>query len=124
MVQEMSPKVCPCSKSNMLIKNSTTDICFKCGRINVNDNVKIDDPIEYWKNLPQLYKDLTVKDIDGNKYVPYFMQENNKIVYLEQNEMNNEFEYVVAKCVNNKIDRESAQRFPFLKFNKVLLQIA
>lgn len=123
MINEMNFTVCPCLKSQQLLKNNTTDICFKCGRTNIENNGQIIDPIEYWKNLPQIYKDLTVTNDDGYKYVPYFLQQRNKIIYLEQSELNNEFEYVVAKFENNKINMESAQRIPFMEFNKVLLQI-
>lgn len=124
MINEMNNTACPCGKSMLLIKNATTDLCFKCGRVNINDNMSIEDPLEYWKNLPQIYKDLTVKDTSNNKYVPYYMQERNKIVYLEQSELNGEFQYVVAKCVDNKIDTETAERYNFMEFNRVMLSFS
>lgn len=117
----MNFTVCPCNKSQLLLRNTVTDICFKCGRININNNGSIDDPIEYWKNLPQLYKDMTVSNMDGNKYVPYFMQERNKIVFLEQNSTTQAFEYVVAKCTDSKIEMETAERYDFMEFNKVMM---
>lgn len=124
MITESNLMACPCNKSQQLLKNSFSDMCLKCGRININDNVSIDDPIEYWNTLPQLYKDLTVSDIIGNKYVPYFMNQRNKIVYLEQNELSGEFEYIVANCVGNKIDMVTAERFNFMEFNRVMLSFS
>lgn len=124
MINEMNNTACPCGKSMLLIKNATTDMCFKCGRVNINDNAVILDPLEYWSNLPQIYKDLTVTNIEGNKYVPYFINDKNMIVYLEQNELNDEFEYIVARCVDNKINMETAERYNFMEFNKVMLSFA
>lgn len=124
MINQMTPHACPCKKSTQLIKNDTTDTCLKCGRFNINNNSAIDDPIEYWKKLPQLYKDLTVKDIDGNKYVPYFISDSNMIVYLELSDLNGEFEYVVAKFKDDKIDTQSAKRFNFMEFNKLMVSFS
>jgi hypothetical protein len=124
MITESNLMVCPCNKSQQLLKNTFTDMCLKCGRINIDDNASIEDPIEYWSNLPQLYKDLTVSDIIGNKYVPYFMNQRNKIVYLEQNDLNGEFEYIVANCVDNKIDKDTAERCNFMEFNRVMLSFS
>lgn len=124
MKQQMNFQPCPCNKSDALLKNDITDLCMKCGRMNIGNNAGIDDPIEYWKNLPQTYKDLTVLAGNGDKYVPYFIQQVGKIVYLDFNDLNQNFEYVVTKMNGLKIDLENAKRFPFMEFNKVLLAIS
>ena len=124
MKHQMNFQTCPCFKHESLLKNEITDLCMKCGRMNIGNNAGIDDAVEYWKNLPQSYKDLTVLAQNGDKYVPYFIQQLTKIVYLDFNELNQSFEYVVAKMNGQKIDTENAKRFPFMEFNKVLLAIS
>jgi hypothetical protein len=42
-------------------------MCMKCGRFNTNGDDYIPDPIEYYKSLPQLYKDLTV--VAENRFI-------------------------------------------------------
>jgi hypothetical protein len=115
--------VCPCNKSDLLLKNSNYDLCFKCGRFNVSNTADISDPIEYWSNLPQTYKDLTIVNDSGHKYVPYFLKSVKYMVYLDYNDLNQSFEYLVVRMNGEKANMETAIRIPFMEFNKVLLAI-
>ena len=123
MKQELSYQVCPCNKSELLLKNSNYDMCLKCGRFNCANTGDIADPIEYWKTLPELYKDLTVVAENGEKYVPYFVKERKYMVFLDFNDLNQTFEYAIVRMNGEKANMEDAIRIPFMEFNKVLVYV-